>query len=62
MKIGTGQMIITPPLGISLAGFSAPGRKADAILDDLELSVLVLENENKRVLFICADLLSFSNR
>ena len=60
LKAGFARVNITPPLGISVAGYFIP-RHADGVLDELELNALAVAHGDKTVLFICADLLGISN-
>jgi hypothetical protein len=57
--IGTGKAVITPPLGIPLAGFGSRDHGAESVADDLELRVFWVDAQNGQsepVCIICADL------
>ncbi|MBE6696057.1 MAG: hypothetical protein E7587_06340 [Ruminococcaceae bacterium] len=60
LQAGFARIDITPPLGVNVAGYFIP-RIADGILDSLEVNALALSLNDKKVLFICADLLGISN-
>ena len=61
MKAGIGRVCITPPLGLELAGYGYDlGRKAASVLDDLYVTCLALEAENRRGFIINCDLLGLS--
>jgi hypothetical protein len=59
LKAGTSKIIITPPIGVELAGYSFG--PSQGILADLEAQALVLEsahgNESVRAVILSADLL-----
>ncbi len=55
LKVGFKRVNITPMLGIALSGYFVP-RHADGVLDDLELNVLALGVDEKRILLISVDL------
>lgn len=59
MRVGINQRVITPELGVDLAGFGRPDRKAREVHDDLYLSTMVLEQNGEKFLFICADIIGF---
>jgi len=45
LRVGTGRAIITPPLGIQLAGYGHRTKGADEVLDELEVRAFWLEQE-----------------
>jgi hypothetical protein len=61
MLLGTSKVIITPPVGIHLAGFSARDHGSESIAHDLEARVFWLEDpENQsKVCIVSADLIGF---
>lgn len=56
MRAGWAQTAITPPVGISLAGFSARKEGARSVHDDLYARALVLEEAGRRVAVAVVDL------
>ena len=54
LKAGFGRVNVNPPMGISVSGYYIP-RFADGILDDLEVSALVLEAGQTRAAFLTLD-------
>ena len=60
LQAGFARIDITPPLGVNVAGYFIP-RIADGILDELEVNALAVSLNDKKVIFICADLLGISN-
>ncbi|HHW09819.1 MAG TPA: hypothetical protein GXX29_07590 [Firmicutes bacterium] len=59
-SVGTGRAVITPPLGIDLAGFADRDHGAESVLDELELRVFWIEAEGERggpACIICFDLI-----
>ena len=59
MKIGINKTCITPPMGVDLAGFEAMDRQVKSVADDLYVTSMVLENDGKRAVIICADVIGF---
>ena len=57
LKAGFARLDVTQPLGVSLAG-DFTDRKADGILDPIELNAVAVANEESTVLLIAADLIS----
>ncbi len=56
LKAGAAQSVITPLLGVSLAG-SFRDRKAVDVLDDLHAKALVLDDGNTKVALVVCDLI-----
>ncbi len=54
LKAGFSRVNINPMMGIGIIGYYIP-RKADGILDDLEINVLALADDDTRVLLINLD-------
>lgn len=54
LKAGFGRVNVNPMLGIDISGYFVE-RKADGILDDLEVNALALECSGKRTVFLCID-------
>lgn len=54
LKAGFGRVNVNPMLGIDIAGYFVE-RKADGILDDLEVNALALECGDKKAVFLCMD-------
>ena len=55
MKIGFGRVDITPPLGTPMTG-GWKDRRAEGILDPLELNAVVLEQDGDQIAVVTADL------
>ena len=56
MRAGHARSSITPPLGISLAGFTARTTGAQGVHDDLFARALVLEEDTTRLALVACDL------
>ena len=56
LQAGFARLDITPPFGLSLAGYFRD-RKADGILDPIELNAIAVKNDTDTVLLIAADLI-----
>lgn len=54
LNVGFGRVNINPPLGIAVGGYFVP-RKAERILDDLEINALALETGGTRALMVSLD-------
>ncbi|HOJ10218.1 MAG TPA: neutral/alkaline non-lysosomal ceramidase N-terminal domain-containing protein, partial [Clostridiales bacterium] len=59
MLAGVGKRIITPSAGVDLAGFGRLDRKNIGVHDDLYVNALALQQDEKRTLIICADIIGF---
>src|SRR5262245_60288828 len=57
MRVGTAAVVITPPLGIPLAGYYSE-RGASAVHDDLYARALVLESQGTKAALVGLDLAS----
>lgn len=57
LRIGAAEVVITPPLGISMAGYYND-RKADDIHDDLYAHALVLDSDGKAAALVVCDLIA----
>lgn len=55
LSVGVGRSVITPPLGTILHGY-APGRPAESVGDDLNVTAIALASGGTRVLMLTADL------
>lgn len=71
MRLGVGKAVITPPLGLPMAGYAFRGsRGAEAVLDELEARVFWFQAESASgengavdsVLIITADLIGFDEQ
>ncbi len=56
LKTGFARLCITPPLGTGIAGYYAK-RNSKGILDDLHISALAIDDGEKQVLLMSAELL-----
>ena len=54
IEAGFSRVVINPPMGIEVAGYFIP-RKADGILDDLEINTLAVKKDDKTVLLMTFD-------
>jgi hypothetical protein len=53
LRVGYGEKVITPPLGIDLCGYGFYlGRKAESVLDDLKARALVLQSGDQSLVLI----------
>jgi hypothetical protein len=59
MRIGVNKTIISPEFSVDLSGSIATDRKSTGIHDNLFLSVMVIENNEKMVALVCADIIGF---
>jgi neutral ceramidase len=57
LRVGTGVVVITPPLGTPLAGYYEP-RGSTGVLDELYSKALVIEQNGVKVAVVECDLLS----
>ena len=57
LRIGFARLDVTPPLGLSLAGYFED-RKADGILDPIQLNAVAISCGEDTLLMIAADLIS----
>jgi len=58
LRCASTSVVITPPLGTSLAGYFTD-RKAAGVLDDLYASVLIVEKDGAKVVLIACDLVDW---
>ncbi|HCG36666.1 MAG TPA: hypothetical protein DER23_10035 [Clostridiales bacterium] len=56
LKIGFSRVLITPPMGVSMAGYFVE-RSADGVLDDLEANVVTALDGEKKAVVISVDFL-----
>lgn len=54
LKAGFGRVNVTPMMGIGLAGYFVP-RKAEKVLDELEINAVALEAGGEKVVFLSID-------
>jgi len=59
LRVGSGRMVVTPPLGVSLAG-SYSDRRADGVRDDLYARALVIDDGATPVAIVSVDILGVS--
>lgn len=61
LAIGYGERVITPPLGVDLAGYGFYlDRKATSVLDDLKCRAIYLRSDSGSVLLISCDVIGFT--
>ena len=58
-KVGRAQEAITPPVGVSLAGYFHD-RRAESVRDDLFAKAMVIESGGTRLALVSLDLISVS--
>ena len=59
LRVGSARMVVTPPLGVSLAG-SYTDRRADGVRDDLYARALVIDDGATQVAIVSVDILGVS--
>jgi hypothetical protein len=60
-EAGTGERVITPPLGVDLCGYGFYlDRKAESVLDDLKARALVLRDDRTTIVIVGLDLVGLS--
>ncbi len=57
MRVGFSRVCITPPVGVHLEGYSARTLPSIGIHDDLYVTTLALEVDDKRIILISCDLI-----
>jgi hypothetical protein len=61
LRVGYGERIITPPLGVDLCGYGFYlGRRAESVLDDLKARAVYLESGGQRLILISCDIVGFT--
>lgn len=61
LTVGYGERVITPPLGVDLAGYGFYlGRKAASVLDDLRCRAIHLKSWDRSLLLISCDIIGFT--
>jgi hypothetical protein len=61
LAAGYGETILTPPLGVELAGYGFYlERRAESVLDDLKARALFLEKDGVRVVIVSCDLVGLT--
>ena len=54
LKVGFGRVNITPPMGINIVGYAVV-RKAEGVLDELEVNAIALADGNRKVVMLSVD-------
>ena len=54
LKVGFGRVNITPPMGINVVGYAIV-RKAEGVLDELEINAVAVADGKKKAVFISVD-------
>ena len=57
ITVGLAQRVITPPMGVSMAGFAARKGVAEGIHDDLHVRALVIESPDANVAILSASII-----
>ncbi len=61
LQVGYGEKIISPPLGLDLAGYGFYlDRKAESVLDDLKARALVLRSAGRSLVLISCDIIGLA--
>jgi hypothetical protein len=61
LRVGYGEKVITPPLGIDLCGYGFYlDRKAESVLDDLKARALVLQSGDQSLVLISCDIIGLA--
>jgi len=61
LRVGFGERVITPPLGVDLCGYGFYlDRKVEAVLDDLKVRALYLSGGTTSLLLVACDLIGFT--
>ena len=61
LRVGYGEKIITPPLGLDLAGYGFYlDRKAESVLDDLKARALVLRSDGRSLVLVSCDIIGLA--
>ncbi len=60
LKVGVSKAVITPPIGVKLAGYAHRIQRSVGILDDLYARALVLSNNERTIAIVICDLLWLS--
>ena len=61
LRVGYGERVITPPLGVDLSGYGFYlGRRAESVLDDLKARAVFLESGGQRLILISCDVIGFT--
>ena len=60
LRAGVAEVNITPPVGITLCGFSARKGPSASVHDDLYARALVLDDGRTRLGVVTADVISFA--
>ena len=61
LRIGFGERVITPPLGVELCGYGFYlGRRAESVLDDLKVRAVFLESGGRALLLASCDVIGFT--
>lgn len=58
MKVGVGQVDITPPVGIELCGYAARTQPSIGVMDPLLAKAIYIESGSERFLWLVADLIA----
>lgn len=61
LRIGYGEKVITPPLGVDLCGYGFYlDRKAESVLDDLKARAVVLQSGDQSLVLISCDIIGLA--
>jgi hypothetical protein len=61
LRIGYGERVVTPPLGVDLCGYGFYlGRRAESVLDDLKARAVWLEGGGTKLILAVCDVIGFT--
>jgi hypothetical protein len=61
LRVGYGEKVITPPLGIDLCGYGFYlDRRAESVLDDLKARALVLQSSGRSLVLVSCDIIGLA--
>ena len=61
LRVGYGEKVITPPLGIDLCGYGFYlDRKAESVLDELKARAVFLRSNDQTLILVSADIIGFT--
>lgn len=61
LRVGYGETVITPPLGLDLSGYGFYlGRRAESVLDDLKARAVLLRSGDRTLLLMSCDIIGFT--
>jgi len=62
LKIGLAERVITPPMGVEMAGFAARQGVAEGVHDDLHTRAMVIQSPDASVALLAASIIGFTQK